>query len=1126
MVQGNWERRIELTNARRAAAKLEKANRRQQQQQRQVRPRSNSTTIVDTNTIERSVLRLEEWLVRFGQVWNGDDNNANDGFVVDVWTDICPMSRRIEYEQYVDNYNNFVNGENDDIVDDDGNKHDDLRGGVARFTRKGKGKAHPNTKSSRMKQQQQQQQQQQDVSNNKLCANEFFFGNCESVRQSQQLVKQQPKGGRRKSRGDSITDDDQHEKCCSHLHYQYLPKVKKDSGKKNMQQQKYNVMTLSQVLGGGEVSKQIYNKSVLKSAFNASAIIVPSVVDGGHAGGDTHASSPSFPYINMVHHTQLVVDNGASGMTYHKQIVNDKVFVDNNNEKYDEVKDDDDDDNNDDDDDDVKGSSSSKFLTALQQILNGENLSLPSIVYLTIDGILVYDRNRDDGLIVTKEQEQYLLFGEPMIVDDFAALSMYHLKCPPSVFEDNNHLVVHEQLTHSILDEIISYSEDTCVVTLSLVCKCWYTEIGKLWKMLLQRHRWPETVNDDDNDGGGIDDDSPNYIAQCREAFISHYKVVRDISTLVNAIEYTMFVGGGNSSGSSFLTTDDAEDKAFNNVGIMMGFLPSHKLKRESAIHSFKDTKGAHNPERDEGEMVQIWTEVKATNTGTTMAPRALAVYPKDFTLRLFEVAQGKLTTNNDGNSYSNEATAPIKCRQVVCLHMKPLFFSQKKKDSCKIMSFDLDDESVACLVDETFEPRPSPYTFDDLADPRVHPWLILVAREDIVCAGNEDLLEDDCLQLYDLRQLILDHILSGSEDDIRYKEMHDALHNYLASEECILSDILIHVKSKVVACGRGAFLFAAHIFIPPRNVDYSESDSDNDGSGFHRVPYSPSGQRLFLFSTKTRDDDAERTGKIITSISLDIFDSHHRQNAHLFASRPFKNSSENASDVMLTNVLISHQNAMSSVPLFSVVVRRNGTADISKKSEIDCRNLHPRCSKVDAVLTSTLTVFTTSSYAHDSHPRLHVQTMTDSNVYSIDIGEVYSTVHKLILIRDHYIAVICKIQFVEDEDYDGSYVPMNTLFSLVVVHIPTRKKIYFNPLRSGAVSVDCLDDILAMNVSNLGFVFTGESVRDIARMSIKDHKETPGKSIKKKKKRLASIVGLNGKKKDGFARGSCSHKS
>ena len=88
------------------------------------------------------------------------------------------------------------------------------------------------------------------------------------------------------------------------------------------------------------------------------------------------------------------MDDGSSGKTHHKQIVNNKDFVDKDNEKDDEVKDDDD--NNDDDDDDVKGSSSSssKFLTAVQQILNGENLSLPSIVYLTIDGILVYDRKQ------------------------------------------------------------------------------------------------------------------------------------------------------------------------------------------------------------------------------------------------------------------------------------------------------------------------------------------------------------------------------------------------------------------------------------------------------------------------------------------------------------------------------------------------------------------------------------------------------------------------------------------------------------------------------------------------------------------------------------------------------------
>jgi hypothetical protein len=620
--------------------------------------------------------------------------------------------------------------------------------------------------------------------------------------------------------------------------------------------------------------------------------------------------------------------------------------------------------------------------------------------------------------------------------------------------------------------------------------------------MLLQRHGWPETVNGDDNEGGGLDDDSPNYIAQCREAFISHYRVVRDVRALVNAIDYTTSVGGG--SGCRL-------------------------HERESAILTFKGTKGAHYLERDEGEMVKIWTEVKIANSVATTAPRALAVYPKDFTLRLFEVVQGRLTTDN-----INEATAPIKCRQVACLRMVPLSILQKKKDSCKIVSFDLDDESVACLVEETIEIRPSHY-WEDAFEPRFHPWMIVVSREDVLCAGNEGLLDDGSLQLYDLRESILDHILSGSEDDIRYKEMHDALHNYLASEECTLSDILIHVRSKVVACGKGAFLFAAHIYIPPRNVDYSESDSDVETQNrrSNHIPSSPIGQRLFLFSTMKRDDDYGRTGKIIKSVYLDI-QGFLETTTYLFASRPFKNSSENASDALLTNVLISHQTTMrhqttmSLVSLFSVEIRRNGTAGISKKSVIDCRNLHPRYSKVDAVLTSTLTAFTTSN-PRDFCPCLHVQTITDSSVYSIDIGELYYNVHNLILIRDHYIAVILKEQFeeYEDEEVIPGVCGRARKFFLVVIHIPTREKIYYCDLLPGVfVLVDCLDDILAMNVSNLGFVFTGESVRDVARFSMKAHKETPGKSTKKKKKRLASIVGLNGKKKDGFARGSCSHKS
>ena len=51
-----------------------------------------------------------------------------------------------------------------------------------------------------------------------------------------------------------------------------------------------------------------------------------------------------------------------------------------------------------------------------------------------------------------------------------------------------------------------------------------YNEIGtrspQLWKMLLQRHGWPETVTVNDQEGGEMDNDSPCYIALCREAYI------------------------------------------------------------------------------------------------------------------------------------------------------------------------------------------------------------------------------------------------------------------------------------------------------------------------------------------------------------------------------------------------------------------------------------------------------------------------------------------------------------------------------------------------------------------------------------------------------------------------------
>ena len=264
---------------------------------------------------------------------------------------------------------------------------------------------------------------------------------------------------------------------------------------------------------------------------------------------------------------------------------------------------------------------------------------------------------------------------------------------------------IHKRLGHHVLDEILSYSNNACVIVLPRVCRYWRDKIGtrspQLWRMLLDRHGWPATRVNGNNGNDDIDgaNDSPLLcVSRFRDAFIAHYKVVRDIKASVNAIRY---ISGGGAIGS------------IANAGA--------KIRRESAIQIFKCTKGAPFLERNEwGDqcIVRIWSCDTNDDVGS---PRALAVYPEDCTLRLFEVVCGN---GNDG--VSNSSTG-VKCRQIVCLRVAPPSIL-RKKDSCLVVSMDLNDAHVACLVKESLK-------WDKLIDQirPVNPWLVAVSREDVV---------------------------------------------------------------------------------------------------------------------------------------------------------------------------------------------------------------------------------------------------------------------------------------------------------------------------------------------------------------------------------------------------------
>ena len=1107
MVRGNWQRRVERTEARRTAAKAQKEHRRAKQ-------RSNSSANEQISDYKASYKRLEEWLLGkgdgIGLLYDDEDSvakekcNNEDSSVstltVDIWTDTRPDTR-LEYlppslEDDIDT--NF------DDDDEDGaaggrykgkKKEKGHRGGF----KKHKGKSHPNAKNKDTDNNQtakilhsvggrdrsgsvSQQQKSAKKDDNGLCAQEFYFGKDKCTKGSQhQYYKQQQRHnkGRRGGRSGSIGNEDDNTDCqqgCKFQHYYELPKIKKRS------QELCQPMTLGQVLNekylphhiniqqqyeidnNGDADNIDHMKPVLitlpaksrdaslKASYNAS--IYNDVEDDGDSS-----------YVDMMYHSRLSVENNKPKSS--SKIEAAKTDDDSGSKSQsdnDELADEQDHDDSITDDDEHEKKQprqkSSILYQSLQQLLDKEKVAPTSIVYLTIQGILIYDRNRG-GLVFSDKEEHFLLYGKTIELTAEEEMRLDEDTTDAQGDEDQP-MHIHEQLTHHLLDEILSYCNDECVAVLPKVCKMWHQEVGtrspQLWKMLLYRHGWPSFYN---NSSIPVDDlDTVEECKQCKDTFVSHYTVVRDVRGLVNACNY--LTGGG--SGSSASSNN-------NRVG------------SDLALQLFKATKGAPALERSHLSqcMIRVWEETEYDENTSTI--RALAAY-KDCTLRLFEVVRG------GGSDSSNSG---IMVRQIVNLRPTPPSISQKK-DSCGVASIDLDDDSAACLVVESIE--------RDDADPDggSNPWLTVISRDDVVCAGNEGMLEDECIHSHNLRAVIIDYIMGGSDDDDAYEELQEALHNHIPNAGNTSDGVHILVTPKIVACGKGIFLFHAFICI--------EDEFDD--------AHAAQGHRLFLFSS--------RFGTIIDSIRLE----RYREGTALFASRPFKRqpivAQKYSSPVLCTNVMIS--GPTHDLRFMCVNIRRDGTAHIAELIMVDNEELAP-WSKVFASLTSTHAAYITDPL---SGPVLHIQRIPssldevmDNRPYQpIEIADQDWLVLNIFIIREQYVAVVMGKRSEANEDgFDGQWFGLDdSLSEIAVYHISSGQELYRNPLPSDPLAVDCIGDTLAMNVSNFGFVITGENAREVARVEPEVETTTTspsGKHPKGKKKRPWM---KRDKKKDGFARG------
>lgn len=228
------------------------------------------------------------------------------------------------------------------------------------------------------------------------------------------------------------------------------------------------------------------------------------------------------------------------------------------------------------------------FSELVANELSRKSCGIGSIVYLAVNGVLIFDRYRD-GVLPTK-----------------ALMIERHRSRGESIGEESEggETNIFESLPGPILEDILVFLPDAAVAMASMVCRSWWNEIGRtspnLWRHLLQRRSWPCPAL---KDVGHVDDGGVTF----RNEFIHHYTAARDLKSLQAGMASTFF------------------NKTMNDNDVV-------------ACQSFAARRGA--PQFPNGCIaVEVWS------------PGALvAAYAQDCSLRLFKAVTRSGTTSVDDN--------------------------------------------------------------------------------------------------------------------------------------------------------------------------------------------------------------------------------------------------------------------------------------------------------------------------------------------------------------------------------------------------------------------------------------------------------------------------------------------
>lgn len=343
--------------------------------------------------------------------------------------------------------------------------------------------------------------------------------------------------------------------------------------------------------------------------------------------------------------------------------------------------------------------------------LSSVSLYLSSVVYIALNGELVFDRFRNGSIYSADRDFLAGVLGAEAVAnrrDDAAAAAADVVTSIPG----------------PVLAVFLTFLPDAAVAAAARVCRAWHTEITLhlpvVWKHLLDRHDWPyPSVAHAPDIGTHGNVNGHNAIecnsAELRKHFQEHYTVIRDMKALQKGLH------------------------AICDVRV-------DTVEKEMAYQDFSSRK--HSPSHPNCCVgLQEWSP-----------NRLLVAYHHDCSLRLFE-------TVTKAGSRAGEKV----CRELICQRIDP--YKNTKKRNCRIVAMGLDEQCVASLCHVTGSTGTDAEAYILVVMSR-EDFLLGESSGAAESGCSDDVLES--LKVIDVGESVLNYLISADDCDHKLLELVD----------------------------------------------------------------------------------------------------------------------------------------------------------------------------------------------------------------------------------------------------------------------------------------------------------------------------------------------------------------